>query len=110
MARTLQQLAQEALDVQDACSLSGVVRSFARALSDLWTVCPEAGTDDINRHPISIVWADKIAHLTGTQALGHDAVTAAYKVVHAIARGGHCAVCGEYDCSSTTCWRQGETL
>lgn len=68
--RDLAQLAREALAVQDACNLSGVVRSYARALSRLWAILPGAGTDAINRHPIAQLWADKCASLTGTQCTG----------------------------------------
>ncbi len=68
--RSLVELAREALAVQDACNLFGVVRSYARALSRLWSLLPEAGTEAINRHPIAQLWADKCAHLTGTQRTG----------------------------------------
>ena len=63
--KTLKQLAQEALDVQNACNLSGVAHSFARAMTDL----ADHGIhgDARNTHPISVLWADKIAHLTRTQ-------------------------------------------
>ena len=79
----LSKLAQEALDVQDACNLSGVVHAFARAMSAL---CDhDLGTQSRNTHPIAIVWADKVAHLTGTQSLGNEAVMQAFKEVHALA-------------------------
>jgi hypothetical protein len=68
MARTMKELAQEALDVQNACNLSGVVHSFARAMTDLRAVAEAegwAGTQNINTHPICQLWADKIADLTG---------------------------------------------
>ena len=82
--RTLEQLAQEALNVQDACNLSGVVHGFARAIGDLRELFPDKGTDFINRHPICQLWADKIAHLTGTQSLGSGSVMTAYSEVHKI--------------------------
>ena len=55
----------EALQVQDACNLSGVVISFAGVLKKL----REEGlsTDEIANHPVARVWADKIASLTGIQ-------------------------------------------
>jgi len=64
---TIQQAAQTALDVQDACNLSGVVQSFAKILTE--TLWPEArrineGTDWVNRHPISQLFASKIEDLT----------------------------------------------
>jgi hypothetical protein len=76
MPRTLKQLAQEALDVQNACNLSGVVHGFARAMGDLME--HTKSTDERNRHPIAVLWADKVAHLTGTQDLGNDVTTKAY--------------------------------
>ncbi len=81
--KTIKELAQEAIDVQDACNLSGVVFSFARAMTDM---CEHvSGTDARNTHPICVLWADKIAHLTGTQGLGNDAVMKAYDEVYKLA-------------------------
>jgi hypothetical protein len=65
--RTVQQAAQQALDVQDACNLSGVVLAFGEVLTDtLWPVAREIGqgTDWVNQHPISKAFASKITHLT----------------------------------------------
>lgn len=62
--RTIKELAKEALDVQDACNLSGVVHAFSRAITDLRANLPNAGTDEINRHPVCVLWADKIRSLT----------------------------------------------
>lgn len=81
------QLAQEALDVQNACNLSGVVHGFSRAITNLRELNPSEGTDWINGHPICLLWADKIAHLTGTQDIGNDRVMTAYMKVHDIAKG-----------------------
>lgn len=68
--KTLNQLAQEALDVQDACNLSGVAISFANAMKDL---CEHAnagghGTDWKNTHPVAVLWSSKIASLTGSDS------------------------------------------
>lgn len=65
--RTLAELAREALTVQDACNLSGVVLSFGRAVCRLRALLPDASTDRINRHPICQAWADKVASLAGVQ-------------------------------------------
>ena len=88
--RPLAKLAQDSLDVQDACNLSGVVHAYAEALSTLWKWSDTYrwGTNDINTHPIAILWADKVAHLTGTQSFGHERVTAAYAAVKKLAEGG----------------------
>jgi len=84
MSKTMKELAVEALAVQDACNLCGVAQSFARAMVDLGE--HTKGTDERNQHPISILWADKIAHLTGTQSLNED-VTRAYSAVHKMVEG-----------------------
>lgn len=86
MARSLVDLARESLAVQDACNLCGVAQSFARAMIDLGDHCPR-GTDERNEHPISVLWADKIAHLTGTQGIpysAHERVSDAYRAVYAL--------------------------
>jgi hypothetical protein len=84
MAKTLKELATDALNVQDACNLSGVAHGFARAMGDL---CDHGlDTNARNRHPISKLWADKIAHLTGTQTIGNDSVMAAYTEVRELAK------------------------
>ena len=78
--RSMKELAKEALQVQDACNLCGVAQGFARCMSDL--LKHDLGTDAANKHPIAMLWADKIAHLTGTQSLGNEAVMQAYTRVH----------------------------
>jgi hypothetical protein len=70
--------AQQALDVQNACNLSGVVHTFSRVMTFLWDL-DLGGTDAVNTHPIARLYADKIAHLTGTQTLGNDATQDAYR-------------------------------
>lgn len=64
MSRTLEQLAKEANDVQDACNLCAVAQSFARAIRDLRHHCP-SGTDELNRHPITRLWLHKMCDLAG---------------------------------------------
>lgn len=70
---TLQQAAQAALDVQTACNLSGVVRSFARITETLWAEARNRsqGTEWVNKHPIAQLFAVQIAHLaTGCCLIG----------------------------------------
>ena len=81
--RSLQELAREALAVQDACNLCGVAQSFARAMIDLSEHV--SGTDARNNHPIAVLWADKIAHLTSTQGNYPSRVTAAYSEAYKLA-------------------------
>ncbi len=69
---------KDAIMVQDACNLSGVVKTFARIMDKIWVEArkEKQGTEWVNKHPISILYAEKILHLTtGT----HDA----WKVIDA---------------------------
>jgi hypothetical protein len=90
--RTLGELAKEALLVQDACDLSGVVHGFSRAMARLWQLRPNAGTIALNQHPIVQLWADKVASLAGTQ-LGEDWAPAAYAAVKELVAAE--LVCGQ---------------
>lgn len=61
---------EEAIQVQDACNLSGVVHSFSRVVSKVREqLCIDTGgkysTDDVNQHPICKMYAEKILHLAG---------------------------------------------
>jgi len=61
---------KRALQIQDACNLSGVVIAFRRVLSKLWEEadrCPGRGTSWVNTHPISVLYSSKIASLTGSE-------------------------------------------
>lgn len=64
--RTIKDLAKEALGIQDACNLSGIVHSFSRAMTDLRVIARAEGwegTDKLNEHHIAVLFADKIASL-----------------------------------------------
>lgn len=83
--RSLKDLARNALDVQDACNLSGVVHSFSRDITRLRALLsaePDFSTDKLNRHPICKLYADKIAHLTGTQSITGAGIDHAYAWAH----------------------------
>ena len=69
--RSLAELHREALQVQDAVNLSGVVHSFSRTMHRLRELVPGKDTEFYNRHPIAILFSSKIADLTGS-----DSVTA----------------------------------
>ena len=59
----------EGYQVQDASNLSGVVHSFAAMMCKILdeSRARHKGTDWANHHPIAVLFADKVAHLTGTQ-------------------------------------------
>lgn len=91
--RTMQQLAQEALDVQDACNLSGVVLGFGRSITELrqhLTGTPGFCTDALNQHPICKLWASKIADLSRVE-YGAMAFGDAYDACRRMAAGENVA-------------------
>lgn len=86
--RTLQELAQEALDVQNACNLCGVAQGFARTMIDLGKYVQTA-SDEMNHHPIAQLWIDKMCSLCGIQSCSDPIVTdtlnKAYDIVYKLA-------------------------
>jgi hypothetical protein len=74
----MKQLARNALSAQSACNLSGIVISFAtdiQTLRQLLEADGKGSTDDINKHPMCILYSTQIAFLTGTSPLGCEADT-----------------------------------
>lgn len=68
---------ERALQVQDACNLSGVVHSLSALVSRLHRDPESTGTDWVNHHPLVILYLDKLNSLAGIQY--NDApITAAY--------------------------------
>ena len=63
------ELIAEALLVQDACNLSGVVHSFSAALTRLWQLRDADNRIDVNTHRVSKLFADKIKSLAGETTL-----------------------------------------
>lgn len=65
--RTLRQLAQEALIVQDACNPLGISKGYATALTDLRTALESEGlpsdTGALCSHPVNQMWASKVHDL-----------------------------------------------
>lgn len=80
--KTLKELAQEAIDVQDGCNLSGVVHGWHRAMETLCSILRENpgfnGTDEINQHPINQLWASKVHDLARMGLSDDVAYEAAY--------------------------------
>lgn len=69
---------QDAINVQDACNLSGVLHSFVRAMELL----AELGLDTVAKakHPVSVLYSSKIASLTGSER-GFELAYKAAKIV-----------------------------
>lgn len=74
--RTLAQLAEEAIAIQDACNLSGVVHSLDRTITDLRAIARAEGwenTPTLNNHPIVVMYVNKLSSLCNAD---HDATFA----------------------------------
>lgn len=58
----------DALQVQNACNLSGVVRSWAEAMEPIWAEARALGkgNDYVNTHPVNVLFAEQVYHLTGS--------------------------------------------
>jgi len=72
------ELIKVAIDVQDACNLSGVVHSFSAAITRLRQIFDDRSentdftysTTDLNRHQVCRLFASKIQSLTGDVLMG----------------------------------------
>ena len=64
---TIKEAAKQALAVQDACNLSGVVHALDKIVTLLWEEANRTGggTEWVNRHPITVLFVDKLADLCG---------------------------------------------
>jgi hypothetical protein len=86
----MQKHAQNALLVQSASNLSGIVHSFSAAMTAIWEEAKKNGhgTEWVNKHPIAVLFAHQCAHLTGNPPGTEYAVwEAAYKACEEIANG-----------------------
>jgi len=71
-ARTLGELAKEAIDIQDAVNLGGLVHGWSKAVTGLRACLPDADTERINQHPINVLWALKLLSLAlGRESFAH---------------------------------------
>lgn len=81
--RTLKQLAQEAIDIQDACNPLGLSKGYAAALTDLREALEAAGqlcdTLAISRHPVNQMWTSKLHDLAGMGWSQQDTYGRAYE-------------------------------
>jgi len=71
---------QTALDVQNACNASGVIKSLAHAVDAIWKEAHGTGqgTDFVNKHPIIVLYLEQLAHLSGA-TLNHPYYYDAHK-------------------------------
>lgn len=86
--RSMRDLAEQALQVQDAVNLGALAPHFAQAVVDVRARLTADGrftsTEDVNRHPIVALWLDKLVQLngmnlgTGSQAVVSNAYSWIY--------------------------------
>lgn len=65
--RTMKELAALALNVQDACNLSGVAHSFSEIVTEIRMHLEaegKGGTDNVNQHPICVLFINKLSSLS----------------------------------------------
>lgn len=68
--------AKQAIAVQDACNLSGVLHSFLECVR--WVrENEELGTEGVNHHPLVVLFASKVNSLAGYEQLFSAAYTQA---------------------------------
>ena len=83
----LSRLARDAIQVQDACNLRGVLRSFHEASLELGRHPDCTGTDWVNHHSIMVLYADKVITLTQAGFGGGEAFSQAYGECTKLAEG-----------------------
>lgn len=80
----LKTAAKDALLIQHACNLSGVLHTWHKHMDALWAEARENGhgTDWVNTHPINQLFSDKVAQMTQGTTSGYSA---AYEVCQKLA-------------------------
>lgn len=84
--QALRRLAQQALQVQSACNMSGIAQTFARVVLELRSLHPEFGTEMINMHPITQMWVSKLHTLAGMGLSDVEQFGSAYKTCEELAK------------------------
>lgn len=89
MARSIKELAAEAIAVQNACNPLGVSKGYAAGLQELADKLREVGepcgTRDICNHPIHRLWASKVHDLAGMGLSDCDRYGEAYDACQKLA-------------------------
>lgn len=86
---TIQQAADAALAVQDACNLSGVAMTFGlvcEAVREDLHSRDEFDTPTFNHHPVIVLFLDKMAQLAGLCPVGPDDYGRTYDACKRLAR------------------------
>lgn len=79
-------LLKEALEVQNAVNLLGVSKGFANAIQDLYdNVLDRSGMNDLKKHPVAVLWLDKLTDLLGHP--GSEKINEAYNYAAKVLKG-----------------------
>ena len=80
---------QLALDSQSACNLSGIVHGFSNVITKVWQQAREInqGTNWVNTHPICVLYATQIAHLSSGLVNTTEAYGVSYNFCSRMAKG-----------------------
>lgn len=72
VVKSLKELAQEAITIQHACNLSGLVHAWPGVIESLRSIHPATlDTTELARHPINKMWAYKIYSLSCGEPYSH---------------------------------------
>jgi hypothetical protein len=79
-------LCQQALQLEHAINLSGIVHTWSEILHQLWKIAKQRGegTGWINRHPINVLIANRAMQLACDQYMNQDRYAMAYREVRSI--------------------------
>lgn len=88
--QTLQQAAQSALDVQDACNAAGIIHSLDTIVREV-LIPLNIGTREVNSHPIVAMYLYKLGELSSygvacTLDAGYEMAESACKALAEVSR------------------------
>lgn len=83
--KTMQQLACDALMVQNASNIHGVVNGLRRAMDDLSKHV--SGSDAVANHPVTRLFVTQIMHLSGMGMADLDTYQEAHDECQRLAKG-----------------------
>lgn len=90
--RELRKLAQEVIDLQDACNPLGLSKRYAQALAELHAALKLAGlpndTDAVCFHPVNQLWVSKLHDLADMGLSCEARYGRAYEALKKLAQGG----------------------
>jgi hypothetical protein len=95
--RTMAQLAQEAIDIQNACNIMGISKSFAKVVQEVRDLIevdrkknPVSFTrhENVNSHPVVRLWASKIHDMCSVSIEEDVAYSEAYLECQRLAEAG----------------------